>query len=257
MLNAKNLILVLFLGFLTLPANALYSFPANSTPTVGQQRDPRQIVTRTDYLLNILNSLTFNGAYSLPTVTATGTNGKLLKSDGDGSTSWTYGLRSNMDLLNSDGNGAASEFLMTSGSRDVSWVFAHRSNVALNNDAGAGSAGQVMISDGDNTTSWTSLSVGTRWTAKTANFSTVDAGRYLVNGGVAKITIHSPAAGDEFYIRPQVGVNMTLTANNITIQGTPLIGGVAANGFVLNENVEYRFVSDGVNYDVSGVEVAR
>lgn len=67
-------------------------------------------------------------------------------------------IRSNVALEHDAGNGTANQALRSDGDGTTSWTHVFRSNVDLEHDAGNGSAGQVLQSDGDGTTSWTSVS---------------------------------------------------------------------------------------------------
>ena len=90
---------------------------------------------------------------------------------------------------------------------------------------------------------------------RSSNFSTANGGKYLVGSSVTAITIHSPAAADEFWIKPDIANDFE--TNPITLGGAMNIAGVVATSYVLNENVIYHFVSDGTNYDVSAEVIER
>lgn len=194
--------------------------------------------------------------WTFPNTTAS--NGQILVYNGSLAFKTGYALRSNADVLNT-GTGLNGQFLRARGSALSKWDYALRSNVALTHDAGIGTAGQVLQSDGDGTTSWVSSSAPNEWTLKTSNFVTADGGRYIVTDGVTKITVHASSANyDEFWIKPQVGVDLSITGNGITMNGSSLVAGAASTSYTLNENVLYWFVSNGGgHYDVMGILMAR
>jgi len=94
------------------------------------------------------------------------------------------------------------------------------------------------------------------WTQKTSNFTTAASGKYKCTSGVTGITLHAPASGaEEFVIKPEIG--NSFQTNPITLTGAMNVGGVAAASFPLNQNVVYRFTTNGTDYDVSAEQLAR
>jgi hypothetical protein len=164
-------------------------YPIGTEPTVGQQRSPTQLASRFSYLLSVLNALVGEGEYSFPDAASAGTTNKILRSNGDG------------------------------------------------------------------TTSWTTLSQPTAWEIKTGNFTAANGGRYLCTSGVSSIALGSPSAGDEFWFKPQIG--NSLVTNPIAFTGTPQIAGVASTAYSANENVLYRLVSNGTDFDISAEFIDR
>lgn len=151
------------------------------------------------------------------------------------------------------------KFLRATGNGDLNWSFAIKSDEAMFLDAGNGSAGQYLISDGDNTLSWTTVSTINAWTLKSTDFTTAANQRYIVDNGGITITLHDPAAGDTFEIKPEVGLDLVAGSNGLILNGTMQVAGAAANGYTLDENVVYRFIADmnGDNYDVTGTIIDR
>ena len=111
-----------------------------------------------------------------------------------------------------------------------------------------GSSGTTLKLSGT-TPTWTSVATLDAWTNKTTNFTTANGGRYQCSSGVTSIALHSPAASDEFWIKPSIGNNLEI--NSIAFTGSSLVAGAASTAYSANENIIYHFVSNGTDYDVS------
>ena len=216
-------------------------YPIGTEPTVGQQRSPVQLSDRFDYLLDVLNALVGLGEYSFPDAASAGTTNKALLSAGNGTTSWGHVARADA-LLNISGVSslAAGDMLYFNGTNLV--------------EISVGSSGQALKLAGAVPT-WTSLTTPEAWQNKTSNFTTASGARYQCSSGVTSIALHSPAAGDEFWIKPSIGTSFI--TNSIAFTGSPQLAGAASTAFTLSENGIYHFVSNGTDYDVAAYPIAR
>jgi len=173
-------------------------------------------------------------------------------------------------------SGAAQHQAMLLGSGLTSFVFTHvlRSDAVISLTGVASlTAGDMLYFDGTNlveisvgtsgqtlklsgtTPTWTTTGALDDWVNKTTNFTSADGGRYQCSSGVTSIALHSPAAGDEFYIKASIGNSFITTS--VAFTGTPQIAGAASTAYTLNEDVIYHFVSNGTDYDVSGEVIER
>lgn len=117
-----------------------------------------------------------------------------------------------------------------------------------------GSSGTTLKLSGT-TPTWTSVAAPNTWENKSSNFTSANGGRYQLSSGVTSIALHSPAAGDEFWIKPQVGTSWI--TNPVAFTGTPNIAGAASTAFSATENGIFHFVSNGTDYDVAAYPIAR
>lgn len=117
-----------------------------------------------------------------------------------------------------------------------------------------GTSGQTLKLS-STTPTWTSVAAPNNWENKTGNFTSANGGRYQLSTGVTSIALHTPAAGDEFWIKPQIGVSWI--TNPIAFTGTPQIAGAASTAFTANENGILHFVSNGTDFDVAAYPIAR
>lgn len=117
-----------------------------------------------------------------------------------------------------------------------------------------GSSGQTLKLN-STTPTWTSVAAPNAWENKTSNFTSANGGRYQCSSGVTSIALHTPASGDEFWIKPQIGNSFETVS--VAFTGAALIAGAASTAYSANENVIYHFVSNGTDYDVSAEVIER
>lgn len=217
------------------------AYPAGTQSTTGEQRSPIQITDRFNYILGVLNDVVGEGEFSFPDVASTGTTNKALLSDGDGTTSWGHVIRGDALLaVTGVSSLAAGDMLYFNGTNLV--------------EVSVGTSGQTLKLAATVPT-WTTTGTVDAWQNKTGNFTTANGARYQCTSGVTSIALHSPAAGDEFFIKPAIGTSFV--TNPISFTGASLVAGGASTAYTANENVIYRFVSNGTDYDVSGEVLAR
>jgi hypothetical protein len=198
------------------PARALFDFTNPATEADDPLNDIENTEDRLEELADYVNS-------SFPSPLPTPTNGSVFKAI----------------IIDNGGTSYNSSYVIRSNNGDILL-------------SGVPSAGQYLQFQSSSTASPVSLGTSTRWTLKTSNFSTADGGKYIVTSGVNKITVHNPANGDEFWIKPEIGTS--LVSSSITMNGGHFIAGAAASSYRLNENVVYHFManSNGTAYDVGG-----
>ena len=219
------------------------SFGANSPtglPTTGRQRSAEQITARLNDLLDHVNEI-FDESVAA-------NYNKFIKFDVNGeiATSDSIATDNGISLTGTDSTNHG----------DILYVDTNGTLVFL----APGTSGQKLQTNGVNgNPSWVTLAAQNEWELKSANFTTGDGGRYIVDNGGITIQLHDPANGDEFWIKPEIGLDLAAGANGLSLNGAMQVAGAAANGYSLNEDVIYWFISDanGDNYDVGGILIER
>lgn len=152
-------------------------------------------------------------------------------------------LRSNAELENDQGAGAANQLFTSDGDGTTNFTFGFRSNVDINHTDGNGSAGQVLQSDGDGTTSWISIAVSAEQTTQNANFLASDNARISVDttGGAINCTSFlMDSVTKEFSIQPTEDSDFETNPVTVVRNAAESIAN-DANDFLCDVNAVYTF----------------